>query len=78
VLRKAHIALSVSAITTRTTVRPGGVSDIGDCTPWAWGLFCCAVALPVGGLGLLHTDIDVLGIVEVVLVERIVFEEGAE
>lgn len=77
-LGEAHIALSVSAITAGTTIRPCGVSNVGNYAPWARGLLGCAIALPVGGLGLLHTDIDVLGIVEVVLVECIVFEGGAD
>lgn len=37
-----------------------------------------AVALPVRGFGLLHADVDVGGGVEVVLVEGLVFEGGAD
>ena len=45
--------------------------------PRSWGILLRASALPVCGFSLLHTRVHILRVVQVVVVERVVFEGGA-
>lgn len=73
VLRKAHPAGLVTSCTPREIrVAKGGV-----CGPGAWGILLGSGTLPVCGFGLLQASVDILGVVQVVVVESIVLEAGA-
>lgn len=73
VLREAHAARLIAAPAPRE-VR---VAVPAVCDPGARSVLLRAGALPVRRFGLLHARIDIFRVVQVVIVESVVFEGGA-
>lgn len=73
VLRQAHATRLVRARTPAEI----GVAVTGQGRPWVGGVLQRAHSLPVGRLRLLHSGVDILGLVQVVVIECVMLEGGA-
>ena len=67
-LEPSHATLSIASAAV------GKVGITAHCCPWCGGQAWRAGALPIWSLGLLHSDVDILCVVEVILIKRVVLE----
>jgi len=71
-LEPRHSALCIASVAV------GKIGITARCCPWCGGQTWRAGALPVWSFGLLHSDVDILCVVEIILVKRVVFESCAD